>query len=222
MLGRVATRLVAPFLTGLAFLAPVILTVLLLNWLGSYVVGAFGPGSFLGRAIASGGRAVTGADVGEAAAFWIGAGLLCAAITALGLAVQTRAKAALESWFDRLLGRVPVLGSLYRPVAQMVRTLKPGADGELKSMAPVCVRLGGVDVLALLASPRQFDLGNGPRRLVLVPTAPVPVGGALLFVPSDDVTPVDMRVDELARLYVSMGAAVPDSWAALHPEARPG
>jgi uncharacterized membrane protein len=40
---------------------------------------------------------------------------------------------------------------------------------------------------------------------VLVPTAPVPVGGGLLYVPKEWVTPADVGVDGLTSIYVSMG-----------------
>ncbi len=60
--------------------------------------------------------------------------------------------------------------------------------------------------LALLTSPHVHDFGQGPRQLILIPTAPVPVGGGLLFVEPSRVKPVPtMGVDDLAKLYVTMG-----------------
>ena len=41
-------------------------------------------------------------------------------------------------------------------------------------------------------------------------TAPVPVGGALLFVPSDNLLPADLSVDALMSIYVSMGVTAPE------------
>jgi uncharacterized membrane protein len=40
---------------------------------------------------------------------------------------------------------------------------------------------------------------------VLVPTAPVPVGGALVYVPEAWVSPADVGMDGLTSIYVSMG-----------------
>jgi uncharacterized membrane protein len=40
---------------------------------------------------------------------------------------------------------------------------------------------------------------------VLVPTAPVPIGGGLLYVPVDWVTPADVGAEGLTSIYVSMG-----------------
>jgi uncharacterized membrane protein len=40
-------------------------------------------------------------------------------------------------------------------------------------------------VLALLASPEAVWVGGKLFRAVLVPTAPVPIGGALIYVPDE-------------------------------------
>lgn len=40
----------------------------------------------------------------------------------------------------------------------------------------------------------------------MISTAPVPFGRAILYVPVDCVEPVDMAVDELVNVYMSMGA----------------
>ena len=41
---------------------------------------------------------------------------------------------------------------------------------------------------------------------VMIPTAPVPFGGAILYVPVDWVEPTDLTFDELFNVYMSMGA----------------
>jgi uncharacterized membrane protein len=44
---------------------------------------------------------------------------------------------------------------------------------------------------------------------VLVPTAPVPFGGGLLYVPVDLVRPPRIGVETLTAVYVSMGITPP-------------
>lgn len=201
--------LLGAFLTGLAFLAPILLTIVLLQWLASQISAVVGPNSLVGQALASGGMFVA-AGVGPLLAFWIGVAIVLGAIALLGIVVQTRARATLEAGLDRAIERVPLLRGLYRPLAQLVRLF--GKDGgDMKAMRVVAVRFGdGADVLALQASPAVFEVAGQPRLLILIPTAPVPVGGALLFVPPDQVTAVEgFSVEELAAFYVSMGVAAP-------------
>lgn len=201
-------KVAGPFLTGLVFLAPVLLTIVILQWLSGYVVAALGPETLIGGALAGGGMLLTSTPE---LAFVSGLGLAALFVWALGLLVQTQARARLEGGLDNLMGRIPVLGGFYRPLAQMIRMIGGAPGGELRGMAPVSVRFGDdTEVLALLATPQIFDMGDGPRHLVLLPTAPVPVGGALVFVSVDRVRRVSgVGVDDLAKFYVSMGTVAP-------------
>jgi uncharacterized membrane protein len=202
-------KVAGPFVTGLVFLAPVLLTIVILQWLSGYVVAALGPGTLIGGALARGGMLLTSTPE---LAFITGLGLAALFVWALGLLVQTQARARLEGGLDSLMGRIPVLGGFYRPLAQMVRMIGGAPGGELQGMAPVSVRFGDdTEVLALLAAPQVFDMGDGPRHLVLLPTAPVPIGGALVFVAVDRVRRVSgIGVDDLAKFYVSMGTVAPE------------
>lgn len=197
-------RILAPFATGLLFLAPVLLTIILLNWLSGYLIAALGPGTPLGRALGAAGMFFTPSPF---AAFWAGLGLAALVVWLIGLAVQTRFRPQLEGGLDGLISRIPGLGALYRPLAQFVRLMGNAPGGEMTGMSVVSVSFGpNVEILSLLTSPRVHDFGQGPRYLILIPTAPVPVGGGLLFVDVADVKSVPtMGVDDLAKLYVTMG-----------------
>lgn len=211
---RWAGRALGAFLTGLIFLLPFILTVAVLDWLAGYVSAAVGPDSFIGRTIASGGSVLIGGRR-EALAFWVGVALALVAIGALGLVVQTRFRKRIEGAIDSFIDRVPLLRSVYRPIAQLVRLVGPQAAGELAGMSVVACRFGGgADAMALLVTPEIFDIGGQPRQLVLVPTAPVPMGGALLFLPPSTVVSVPgMGLEDFVRFYMSMGSAVPTALA---------
>jgi uncharacterized membrane protein len=141
------------------------------------------------------------------AAFWAGLGMAAVLVWLIGIAVQTRFRQRLEGGLDGLIARIPVLGPLYRPLAQFVRMMGSSPGGEMSGMSVVSVSFGDhVEALALLTSPHLHDFGQGPRQLILIPTAPVPVGGGLLFVEPSRVKPVPtMGVDDLAKLYVTMG-----------------
>ena len=197
-------RFLSPFATGLLFLAPVLLTLILLNWLSGYLIAALGPETPLGQLLGQAGMFFTPSPF---AAFWAGLGMAAALVWVIGLAVQTRFRPQLEGGLDGLLSRIPGLGALYRPLAQFVRMMGSAPGGEMSGMSVVSVRFGDhVEALALLTSPKLHDFGQGPRYLILIPTAPVPVGGGMLFVEASRVTPVpSMGVDDLAKLYVTMG-----------------
>lgn len=197
-------KFLAPFATGLLFLAPVLLTLILLNWLAGYLIAALGPRTPLGQLLGTAGMFFTPSPL---AAFWAGIGMAALLVWLVGLAVQTRFRQRLEGGLDGLIARIPVLGPLYRPLAQFVRMMGSSPGGEMSGMSVVSVSFGDhVEALALLTSPRLHDFGQGPRYLILIPTAPVPVGGGMLFVEASRVKPVpSMGIDDLAKLYVTMG-----------------
>ena len=197
-------RILTPFLTGLLFLAPVLVTLIILNWLSGYLIAALGPATPLGQLLGKAGMFFTPSPF---AAFWAGLGMAALLVWLIGLAVQTRFRARLEGGLDGLISRIPGLGALYRPLAQFVRMMGSSPGGEMSGMSVVSVSFGDtVEALALLTSPRVHDFGQGPRYLILIPTAPVPVGGGMLFVETSRVKPVPtMGVDDLAKLYVTMG-----------------
>ncbi len=209
-------RLIGGFLTGLAFLAPLLLTMIVLAWVLNQLIGIVGPDSLLGRLLTAIGELFTGRRANPALGFALGVTLLIAGITALGFLIRDRAKKVLEDAVDGAIGRIPVLGAIYRPVAQLVRGMSGNKADQMASMgvARVCFG-GGVETIAFLASPETFDLGGGPCKLVLIPTAPVPFGGALLLVPVAQVQTIpDMKFDDLAKLYLTMGMHAPDAMKA--------
>ena len=44
----------------------------------------------------------------------------------------------------------------------------------------------------------------------MIPTAPVPIGGALLYVPASWIEPAEGAVDHFMSVYVSMGVQPPN------------
>jgi uncharacterized membrane protein len=67
-----------------------------------------------------------------------------------------------------------------------------------------------VVILALMPSPERIVLDGLEYHAILIPTAPVPFGGGLFYVPASWVKPADFAVDGLLNVYVSMGVSSPD------------
>lgn len=201
------------FLAGILTLLPIILTVVIINWLVRQIGGLLGPGSLLGNLLTSAGTVVVGEQQSQLA-FWLGLSIALAGIWSLGLVVTLQARRSLTGMIDALFNRVPLLATIYRPVAQVVRLLDKKGEGELTGMDVVSVRSGpaGMDMLALQASPQVFYIDGEARLLIYLPTAPIPMGGFLLLFPENDVTPVpEMEVDDLMKVYFSIGTLASDA-----------
>ena len=212
------TSVVGTFLAGLFFLLPVVLTIFIIIWLVRWIKEALGPGTFFGELILQSGKVLVGREY-EVVAFALGLLIAIIGIWILGLFVRTQARKGLESAFDAAMDRVPFFRSIYKPVARIVRFASGEQnENELAGMSVVRCRLGslgGVDTLALLASPQTYELDGAKRKLVYFPTSPIPMSGYLLFMPEENITLVPgMQVEQLMKIYISLGALAPENMPA--------
>jgi uncharacterized membrane protein len=210
MIRRSFRSVVGTWLAGLVVLLPVALTAAVLLWAFNLVNRFIGPGSFVGQLFARIGYPFSSNDN---LAYVIGTLVLVAAIYLLGLVAQLGLKGPLKRLADVTLRRIPLVGSLYSLADRFVGLLDQKQEADIRAMSPVWCFFGGegAAVLALAPSPQPVDIGGRPYLAVLVPTAPVPFGGALIYVPAEWVRPADIGVDKLTAIYVSMGITPPPS-----------
>lgn len=193
------------FITGLLAALPLAATILILVWAARLAVEYVGPQSLVGGLMLRIGLGITGSEV---VAYAIGVGVVLLAIFLLGLLVQTRLRAVLEALTEGVVQRIPVVRSIYDMTKKFVELFGQRDESQVRSMSPVWLHFGGVGgsaVLGLLSTPEPVRVGEVDYLAVLVPTAPVPVGGGLIYVPVAWVTPADVGVDGLTSIYVSMG-----------------
>jgi len=198
-------RFLNTFVTGLLAALPLAATLLVFLWAVRLLVDYLGPESLVGRMFKALGLGIAGSEV---ASYLVGAGAMVAAIFLLGALVQTRLRRVLAAATDAVMMRIPVVRNVYEMANKFVGLLAQRDPQGMRSMSPVWLHFGGVGgaaVLGLLSTPEPVRLGELEYLAVLVPTAPVPVGGGLIYVPSDWVQPADVGIDGLTSIYVSMG-----------------
>jgi uncharacterized membrane protein len=202
-------RLAAGFLA----LLPLVLTLGLVAWLASFLARFLGPDSTVGALLAKLGFALVAEP---ATAYVLGIVILIAAIYVLGIVVRTRLKGYLASVIVAIVVPIPVIGRLYTVASKFVAMLDRKDQTDLDAMTTVWCFFGGTGgaaALALMPSPEPIMLGGKPYRAVLIPTAPVPFGGGLLYVPEEWVRPAGIGVEGLTSTYVSMGISAPPGLA---------
>lgn len=202
---RTSRRLLNVFVTGMLAALPLAATILIFVWGARLVVAYVGPESLVGGLLVRIGLGITGSEV---VGYAIGVGVVMAAVFLLGLLVQTRLRGGLEALLNGVVQRIPLVRGVYDLIRKFVDLLAQRDDEGLRSMRPVWLHFGGVGgaaVLGLLSTPEPVRMGEIDYLAVLVPTAPVPVGGGLLYVPSGWVTPAEVGIEGLTSIYVSMG-----------------
>lgn len=209
MLGRATKSLGLTLLAGVLAFLPLVLTVLLVGWAGATLQGYLGPGSTIGEWLRQLGLSVI---TSEAFAWAAGVGLLLAAVWTVGLLVRIHLLDWAFDLLDGLIQRVPLVGPVYGLAGRFAKLLAPHKGTDLQAMTAVWCLFGGqggTAVLALMPSPEVVVIEGARYRPVLIPSAPVPVGGGLLFLPEAWVKPADLKIEDLTSLYVSMGVALP-------------
>ena len=208
-------RILRIFLAGVLALLPIAVTVFVTAWVASLIAGYAGPGSFVGRLIIGLGASV-GLDISPSstAAYLLGLAIILGAIFVLGLLVESGLRSFILNSLDWLIMRIPLISNIYDLSKRFVSLVDHGDQGDLKSMRPVWCFFGGeggAAVLGLMPSPEPVVIGEHSYLGLLVPSAPVPFGGALIYVPSEWVKPAEGGVERLMNVYVSMGVTPPMS-----------
>ncbi len=209
MIGKAASSLALTLLAGVLALLPLALTALLLDWAGGTLHGWMGPGSELGEGLRSLGFSLTATD---SLAWLAGVALVVGVVWGIGLLVRIHLLDWAFDLLDGMIQRVPLVGPVYGLAGRFAKLLAPHKGTDLRAMAPVWCHFGGPGgavALALMPSAELCFIGGAAHRAVLIPTAPVPVGGGLLFLPEAWVTQAELGLEELTSLYVSMGVALP-------------
>lgn len=203
--------IIATWLTGLLALLPLALTMVVLAWIVSLLNNLIGPSTAIGRLFAALGTPFASNPY---LAYLLGTLVLLISLYPLGLAVKLGLRRPLGWLIDVTLRRTPLIGNFYNLADRFVGLLDK-KNTDITSMRPVWCFFGGdgVAVLALQPSSQPVDLEGRPHFAILVPTAPIPIGGGLLYVPAEWVKPANMGVDALTSIYVSMGLTPPPALA---------
>ncbi|WP_220486627.1 MULTISPECIES: DUF502 domain-containing protein [unclassified Luteimonas] len=206
--GKRLNPLLGTWLTGLLAVLPLVLTVVLLGWAVGIVNRFIGPSSLFGRSFTVFGDWFAAHPL---LAYLFGTLLVLVAIYVLGLLVQSRLKAPMKALLDGTMRRIPLVGSVYALADRFVSVIGDRQEADIAAMSPVWCFFGGdgVAVLGLLPNPEPVHIDGRIYLTVLVPTAPIPVGGGLLYVPAEWVKPADFGIDTLTSVYLSMGITLP-------------
>ncbi|MBS1217516.1 MAG: hypothetical protein H6R21_649 [Proteobacteria bacterium] len=199
--------IVATWLAGLVVFLPLALTLAALGWLAGLLNRYLGPDSAVGHFFSALGYTVAGDST---VSYLLGTLVLMVAIYLLGLALRLGLRGPLAKFLNVTLRRIPLVGGLYDFTHRFVGLLEPN-QGDIGTMSAVWCFFGGdgVAVLALAPGSEPIDIDGRRYFAVLVPTAPVPIGGGLLYVPVEWVKPANMGIDKLTEIYVSMGLTPP-------------
>ena len=209
---RAMVRLRAYFLTGLVIAAPLFLTITItwwfVQWIDSlvtpFIPWQYRPDRFLPY-------------------YLPGFGLVVALvfITLLGFLTRNYVGGRLIAFSENIVGRMPVVRSLYRGIKQIFETVVSSQAKVFQTVGLIEYPRKGLWAIVFLAAESRGEIEHHLNETVAVflPTTPNPTSGFLLFVKRSEIQILDMSLEEAAKLVISGGLVTP---AFTSPKKRPG
>jgi len=190
---RIRTYVVA----GLIVLVPIIITWKLLVWLFSIVDGIL---SWLVPHVF--GRAIPGVGLVATVILVLLVGVLAANIFGRRMI----------HYGESLIRRTPIVRSVYVTMKQITDAFVRQEQAAFSRVCLVEYPRKGIFSLGFVTSPAMSELEDKTKtRLigVFIPTTPNPTSGFLLYVPAEDVTYLDLPVEDGLKLVISGGVIMP-------------
>lgn len=193
------------FVAGVVVVAPIGITIALIYW-------------FVTDPMAKVDRFVRNALPGTEISVLPGLGVLIAfiAIIALGAFAKNFVGRAFIKAGQEILEAVPVVRQLYRFFKNVFETALQQKEGTFKEVALIEYPREGLWALAFVVGegkgeivPALADRYTDPVS-VFVPTVPNPTSGFLIFVSRALMKPLQMSVEDAAKMVFSLGLVVPD------------
>lgn len=204
------TRVRNYFLTGVVVTAPIAITAYLAwsfvqwvdSWVKPYIPARYNPDSYLPFAVP-------------------GFGLLVALllITVVGFLTANIIGRSIVSFGERLLNRMPLVRNVYRGLKQIFETVLANRSELFNRVGLFEYPRRGAWSIVFIAKQQDTEINaaleprHGRTIAVFRPITPNVTTGYLLYVPEEDVIPLEMSVEDAAKLLISAGLVSPPALA---------
>lgn len=125
---------------------------------------------------------------------------------------------------ERIVERMPVVRSVYNGLKQIAETIFSQTSTSFQKACLIEYPRRGLWAVAFVSTDTTGEVltrsGETDLVSVFLPTTPNPTSGFLLFVPRADIRPLDMTVEEAAKLIISAGLVSPPEPNAVPVTAR--
>ncbi len=197
-------RLRQRFLTGLVTLLPLLVTLYFLAWVYTY------SGGYI-----QGFLRLLDLEVPRAyQPFLPFVGLLLAGVLIylVGTVAENYLGRRLIVSLERSLLLFPIVRDIYKAVQQITHTLFGHQEVKFSRAAVIEYPRRGLYTLCFVVQPVNGRLPPLPEgyTAVLVPTSPVPASGMVILVPSEEVIPLEISVEDALKYVVSAGFLLPE------------
>ena len=109
-------------------------------------------------------------------------------------------KAYVLYFFEKVLNRIPLIGSIYRVSQKILRLFHSDSETQIRDVVFIEYPREGLWVPAYITN------RVGDKLVVYIPTSPNPTSGFTIIVDESKVVPCDMTIEEASTFIISLGA----------------
>ena len=131
------------------------------------------------------------------------------------LAANLFGRRFVEIW-ERILNKIPLVRSIYSSIKQISNTIFDPSGKSFRKVVMLQYPRKGLWSIGFLTNDNVGDeMSAVDDRLVAVfiPTTPNPTSGFIIMTRNDEITELDMSVEEGFKFIISMGVIIPDGSA---------
>jgi uncharacterized membrane protein len=195
--GKVLDTIKRYFISGVLVVVPVILTFIVLRFLFEAIDGILGP--YLSELLGY---------------YRYGLGVLTTLLIILLAGVFTRnlIGARIYRVGDRILAQVPLIRPIYTASKQLLAALTRTDAGSFQEVALIQYPREGLFSLCFISQRIRIKIDGEPKEFCtcFIPSTPTPISGMTVMVPAEQVTTVDMTIEQAVSFLVSGGVASPE------------
>ena len=179
-------------ISGIAVILPIAVSIFVLLWLFNFLDNILaGPVTLVF------GRKIPG----------VGLAALILILLLVGMFTSNLIGKRIAKWFHELVERLPIVGSIYKPVSKISSSFSSEKSKSFQSVVTVDFPTKGITSIGFITND-DVSFAGDDKVCVFIPTTPNPTNGFLVFVEKEQVMELDMTVAEGLNMVVSLGAAV--------------
>lgn len=195
------------FLTGLTAMLPFIITIAVITYLAGLFYAWLGPDSALGRVLKMA-KESWSIPLGFSYPMSVLAVILLICI--VGYFTRQFIGQRIGGWVDSIITRIPFINKIYNSAEQVVDLFAKKKEDAASALSNVVlVKFANTRIVGMLSNSEPVIIHGVPHYMVYFPSSPVPATGFNYFVPCEDVDDIDIGVEEMTRIIVSLGSLGP-------------
>ena len=139
--------------------------------------------------------------------------VLVVALTILGAVTANLIGRSLLAATDRIFSRIPLVRNVYAAIKQLTEVLANNQQASFDRCVMIEYPKKESWCIGFVSSHAKGEIGVklGTSKIgVFVPTSPNPTSGFLIYVEESEAIPLDMTVEEGAKMILTAGLVVPD------------